>query len=57
MLHYGLVYTSVPMKKAMNIPNAKKAINGEWNKLEQRAWNLSNVRLKAEVIAEAEQIT
>ena len=46
MLHDGLVHTSVPMKKAMTIPNAKKAVDGEWDKLAKRAWNVSSVKPK-----------
>ena len=53
MLPYGLVHTSVPMKQAMNIPDAKKAVDGEWGNISKRAWKLSSVKPKAEVIAEA----
>lgn len=30
MTHYGLVHAPVTMKKAMKIPDAKKAVDKEW---------------------------
>ena len=40
MCHYGLVHAPIPIKKAMNIPEAKKAANEEWDKLKETpAWD------------------
>ena len=42
------------MPQAMKIPAPKAAVNKEWEKLEKiPAWDLSKVRNKSEVIAEA----
>ena len=44
----------VAKTKAMEIKNAKAAVDAEWNKLEaNRSWNLASVRPRKEVIAEA----
>ena len=52
--HYNLVHKFIPMTQAMNIPAAKAAVNSEWEKLDKiSAWNLTKVRSKKEVIAEA----
>ena len=38
----------IPMKKAMSIPNAKKAVDKEWEALASLpAWDLSRFRPKA----------
>ena len=42
------------MPQAMKIPDAKAAVEKEWGKLENiPAWQLTKVRNKTEVIAEA----
>ena len=55
MEHYGLVHAPVKMKQAMKIPEAKKAVDTEWEKLKNApAWDLGKMKPKAKVIAEAE---
>ena len=52
--HYNLVHKFMPMPQAMKIPEAKAAVDKEWEKLEKfSAWNLTKVRSKKEVIDEA----
>ena len=52
--HYNLVHTFIPFPQAMKIPEAKAAVDKEWEKLEKiSAWNLTKVRSKKEVIDEA----
>ena len=52
--HYNLVHKFIPMPQAMKIPEAKAAVDKEWEKLEKiSAWNLTKVRSKKEVIDEA----
>ena len=42
------------MPQAMKIPEAKAAVDKEWEKLEKiSAWNLAKVRNKSDVINEA----
>ena len=52
VLHYNLVHKFIPMPQAMKIPDAKAAVDKEWEKLEM-AWQLTKVRNKKEVIDEA----
>ena len=52
--HYNLVHKFIPKPRAMKIPSAKAAVVKEWGKLEKTpAWQLTKVRNKNEVIAEA----
>ena len=52
--HYSLVHKFIPMPQAMKIPAAKAAVEIEWGTLEKiPAWQLTKVRNKNEVIAEA----
>ena len=52
--HHNLVRRFVRMSEAMKIPDAKAAVDKEWEKLEKiRAWRLTKVRNKKEVIDEA----
>ena len=52
--HYNLVQKLIPMPQAMKIPEARAAVDKEWEKLEKiPAWNLTRVRSKSEVIDEA----
>ena len=54
MTHYSLVHKFIPTSQAMKIPDAKGAVETEWEKLEKLpAWQLTNVRNKNEVLAEA----
>ena len=44
------------MQKAMKIPDAKAAVEKEWDKLETiQAWKLDKVKSKNEVILEAQR--
>ena len=52
--HYKLVHKFIPMPQTMKIPEAKAAVDKEWEKLEKvLAWDLTKVRSKKEVIDEA----
>ena len=52
--HNNLVRKFIPMPQAMKIPDAKAAVEKEWDELEKiPAWQLAEVRNKNEVIAEA----
>ena len=52
--HYSLVHKFIPMPQAMKIPAAKAAVDKEWEKLEKfSAWNLTQVKIKKQVIDEA----
>ena len=52
--HYNLVHKLIPLLKAMKIQDAKAAVDKELEKLEKiRAWQLTKVRNKKEVISEA----
>ena len=52
--HKNLFHKFIPMPQAMKIPAAKAAVDKEWEKLEKiSAWNLTKVRSKKDVIAEA----
>ena len=45
--HYKLVHNFIPMPQAMKIPEAKAAVDKEWEKLEKiPAWDLTKVRSK-----------
>ncbi len=51
-----MVRTPVPLPKAMKIPAAKKAVDEEWDKLEnKRAWDITKMRSKKSVQAEAKR--
>ena len=54
--HCNLVHEFVPMPQAMNVPDAKTAVDKEWEKLEKlTAWQLDKVKSKKEAILEAQQ--
>ena len=54
LTHCNLVHKCIPMPQSMKIPDAKVAVEKEWEKLEKiPAWQLTKVRNKNEVIAEA----
>ena len=51
--HQNLVHKFFPMLRAMRIPDAKAAMDKEWEKLEKMpGWDLTKVRGKSEVIDE-----
>ena len=53
MTHHNLAHT---MPQATKIPDAKAAVDKEWQKLEKiPAWNLEKVKSKKEVILEAQR--
>ena len=52
--HESLVHKIIPMPQALIIPDAKAAVEKEWEKLKKiPAWQLTKVRNKKEVIDEA----
>ena len=52
--HYNLVHKFIPVHQAMKIPDAKAAVEKEWEKSEKiPAWQRTKVRNKKEVIDEA----
>ena len=52
--HYSLVHKFTLMPQALQIPDAKAAVEKEWEKLEKNpAWDVTKVRSKKEVIDEA----
>ena len=54
LCHYNLVHKFISWPQAMKIPDAKAAVEQEWETLEMiPAWQLTKVRHKNEVIAEA----
>ena len=54
LTHYSLVHKFIPMPQALIIPDAKAAVEREWEKLEKiPAWQLTKVRNLKEVIEEA----
>ena len=51
--HYNLVHEFIPMPQALKIPDAKAAVEYEWEILEKiLAWQLTKVRNTKEVIEE-----
>ena len=51
---FAMVHLPIPMKKAQSIPRARAAVDKEWDALASLpAWDLSRVKPKAQVIAEA----
>jgi len=49
--YFNLIHTPVPMNKAMQIPQARAAVQLEWDKLVSKsAWILSSVRERADVM-------
>ena len=56
MTHYYLVHKFIPMPQAMRIPDAKAAVDKEWQNLETiPAWKLEKVKSKKEVLLEAQR--
>ena len=53
--HYGLVHMPASIQEAMKIPEAKSAVDKEWDKLQTiPAWDVNKVRPKSEVICPEE---
>ena len=51
---YAMVHMPIPIQKANKIPAAKAAVDAEWQAhMDKKTWDVSKVRPKAEVIAEA----
>ena len=56
LTHYNLVHKFIPMPQVMKIPDAKAALDKEWEKLEKSpAWNLDKMKSKKDVILEAQK--
>ena len=56
MSHYNLVHQFIPLRQAMNIRDAKPAVDKEWKKLATvPAWDLGKAKSKKEVILEAQR--
>ena len=54
IIHCSLVHEFIPIPQGFWIPDAKAAVEKNWEKLEKiPAWQLTKVRNKNEVIAEA----
>ena len=54
--HYNLVSKFIPMLQAMKIPDAKAAVDKEWEKLEKLpAWHMAKVNSQKEVILESQK--
>ena len=54
LTHYSLVHKFILLPQAMKIPDAKAAVEKNWEKLEKvPAWQLTKVRNKKKVIEEA----
>ena len=54
IIHYSLAHKFIPMPQAMKIPDAKAAVEKEWEKLERiPSWQLTKVRNEKEVVDEA----
>ena len=55
--YYAMVHKPIPIPKAMKIPDALKAVNKEWEKLESiPAWNVNSVKPRAWVIQNAKDL-
>ena len=53
--HYNLVHKFIPVSQGLKIPEAKAAVDKDWEKLgKMPAWQLTKVRSKKEVIQEAQ---
>ena len=56
MTHYKLVRKFIPTPQAMKIPDAKAAVDKEWEKFETiPAWQLVKVKSKRGTILEAQR--
>ena len=52
--HYNLVHKFIPIPQAMKTPDAKAAVDQEWEKLKKiSAWHLTKVRNTKDVMDEA----
>ena len=56
MSHYNLVHKIIPMPRAMKIPDAKGAVDEEWETLKKLpAWRLNEVKSRKKIILEAQK--
>ena len=55
--HCNLVHTFIPMPQAMKIPDAKAAVDKEWEKLQLPAWQWDKVKSQKDVILEVQRET
>ena len=56
MTHYHLGHKPIPIPRAMNIPDAKVAVDKEWEKLEKwPAWQATRVKNRKEVLEMAHE--
>ena len=56
MIHYILVHKFIPMPQAMKFPDAKAAVDKEWEKFEKiSTWYMGKVQSKKEVILETQK--
>ena len=56
LTHYNLVHKLIPMPQAMKIPDAKAAVNNEWEKLEKiPTWTLDKMKRKKDVLLKAQR--
>ena len=54
LTHYNLMHKFIPVPQAMKIPDAKAAVENNGKNLRKiPEWNLTKVKNKTEVIAEA----
>ena len=54
---YAMVHKPIPIRKAMQMPKAKAALDAEWKKLADiPAWDVSTVREKSDATAEAKRL-
>ena len=57
MTHYNLVHNFISMPQAMKIPDAKAAVDKEWEKVETiLAWQLGKVNSKKDDFLEAQRV-
>ena len=54
--HYNLAHQFIPMPQAMKIPDAKAAVDKEWQKLETiPAWQWEKLKSRGDAIMEAQK--
>ena len=56
LTHYHSVFKFIPMPQALKIPDAKAAVNKEWEKIEKiPVWQMDKVKSKKDVILQAQK--
>ena len=54
--HYNLVHKIIPTPQAMKIPDAKAAVDKEWDKREKiPAWQMDKMKSKRDVVLEEQK--